>query len=62
MFKREGSIQECVLRKGYDTKEDLLEDAKKVVEEMNALDAHHQWKLVSARLIGQALDDEWKDV
>ena len=62
IFKREGSAQECVLKKGYDTKEELLEDANKVVEEMNALDAHHQWKLVSAKLVGQALDNEGKDV
>lgn len=55
-------MQECVLKKGYNSKEELLADAKKVVEEMNALDGQHTWKLISAKLVGQALDDEGKDV
>ena len=57
VYEREGTAQLYVRRSRYFTKDELAEDAKKIIGEMSAIDTH-KWKLISASLVGQAIDDE----
>ena len=61
MYKREGSNQEVVRTARYSTYDELNADAKSIVETMTKLDNGKKWILVSAKIVGQSIDDEEKD-
>ena len=61
MYKREGSNQEVVRTARYSTYDELNADAKSIVETMTKLDNGNKWILVSAKIVGQSIDDEDKD-
>ena len=57
----DGCPQEFVFKARYSTNEELASDAKARAESLSALDKSKKWKVVSAKLIGQAIDDEEKE-
>ena len=59
--KREGSSQEVVRTAKYFTYNELNADAASIVETMTKLDNGKKWILVSAKIVGQSIDDEEKD-
>ena len=61
VYKREGSNQEVVKTARYSTYDELNADAKSIVETMTKLDNGKKWILVSAKIVGQSIDDEEKD-
>ena len=61
MYKREGSNQEVVSTAKYSTYDELNADAKSIIEAMTKLDNGKKWILVSAKIVGQSIDDEEKD-
>ena len=61
VYKREGSSQEVVRTAKYCTYDELNADAKSIVETMTKLDNEKKWILVSAKIVGQSIDDEEKD-
>ena len=61
MYKREGSSQEVVRTAKYSTYDELNADAASIVEAMTKLDNGKKWILVSAKIVGQSIDDEDKD-
>ena len=61
VYKREGSNQEVVRTARYFTYDELNADAKSIVETMTKLDNGKKWILVSAKIVGQSIDDEEKD-
>ena len=61
MYKREGSSQEVVRTAKYSTYDELNADAASSVEAMTKLDNGKKWILVSAKIVGQSIDDEDKD-
>ena len=61
VYKREGSNQEVVRTARYSTYDELNADAKSIVETMTKLDNGNKWILVSAKIVGQSIDDEKKD-
>ena len=60
-YKREGSNQEVVSTAMYSTYDELNADAKSIIEAMTKLDNGKKWILVSAKIVGQSIDDEEKD-
>ena len=56
-----GCSQQFVRRARYSTYEELEADAKSIVESMKKLDRSREWKIVSAKIVGQTVDDEAKD-
>ena len=61
VYKREGSSQEVVRTAKYSTYDELNADAASSVEAMTKLDNGKKWILVSAKIVGQSIDDEKKD-
>ena len=61
VYKREGSNQEVVSTAMYSTYDELNADAKSIIEAMTKLDNGKKWILVSAKIVGQSIDDEEKD-
>lgn len=57
VYKREGSSQEYIRRSTYTTYDELNADAKKLIEDMEAID-DRKWILVSTKIIGQSIDDD----
>ena len=45
----------------YSTYDELNADAKSIIEAMTKLDNGKKWILVSAKIVGQSIDDEEKD-
>ena len=61
VYKREGSNQEVVSTAMYSTYDELNADAKSIIEAMTKLDNGKKWILVSAKIVGQSIDDKEKD-
>ena len=61
VYKREGSNQEVVSTAMYSTYDELNADAKSIIEAMTKLDNGKKWILVSAKIVGQSIDDEEKE-
>ena len=61
VYKREGSSQEVVKTARYSTYDELNDDAASIVETMTKLDNGKKWILVSAKIVGQSIDDDEKD-
>ena len=61
VYKREGSNQEVVSTAMYSTYDELNANAKSIIEAMTKLDNGKKWILVSAKIVGQSIDDEEKD-
>ena len=45
----------------YSTYDELNANAKSIIEAMTKLDNGKKWILVSAKIVGQSIDDEEKD-
>ena len=58
VYKREGSNQGVVSTAMYSTYDELNADAKSIIEAMTKLDNGKKWILVSAKIVGQSIDDE----
>lgn len=61
MLAFEGCDQEFVFKARYSTNEELLADTKAKVESLSVLDKTKKWRVVSAKLVGQAIDEEMKE-
>ena len=61
VYKREGSSQEVVSTAKYFTYDELKADAASIIEALTKLNNGKKWILVSAKIVGQSIDDEEKD-
>ena len=61
VYKREGSSQEVVSTAKYSTYDELNADAANIIDELTKLNNGKKWILVSAKIVGQSIDDEEKD-
>ena len=61
MCKREGSSQEVVSTAKYSTYDELNADAASIIDALTKLGNGKKWILVSAKIVGQSIDDEEKD-
>lgn len=57
VYTYEGASQLFVRYAKYSTNDELNVDAQRLVDEMNALDKSKKWRIVSAKLIGQTIDE-----
>lgn len=61
VYKNDRSPQEFVWRAKYNTYDELNADAQSIIERMTKLDSTTKWSIVSAKIIGQSIDDEQTD-
>lgn len=61
VFIREDCPQEFMIKAKYNTKEELEKDAAETVAYMNSIDKEKTWTLISAKLVGQTVDDTIDD-
>lgn len=59
VFKVEGCNQEFVETARYKTEDEIIEDAKKIIERMNKISKGKQhWVLISAKMIGKSMIED----
>lgn len=58
IYKNNKSPQLFVWRAKYNTYDELNADAQSIIERMTKLDSSRTWIIVSAKIIGQSVDDE----